>query len=332
MIIRIALFLLALTACAQAQSEIPALRDNVLVSGDLVRIGDLVDHAGEKAGIAIFRAPDPGHTGRVPASRVIESLRAQEIVVLDTRGITEIAITRASRAVEAKEIEKHLVEALGSRINLSDPGNLRLGFERDFPAIHVDANADPKIHVARLAYEPRSGRFEAEIEINGAAKPLRLGGIATETRNVAVATRKIARGEILQESDIAIERRAKSDVGGDTVSDRAAAIGLAARQMIGAGQIVHTAYLMRPELVHRNQPVIMTVEQPGLSLSLRGKALESGAEGDVVNVVNLQSKRVLQGIVSGEGRVTIAAMMPPATTKSATNSHAAETPEQETPK
>ena len=41
-----------------------------------------------------------------------------------------------------------------------------------------------------------------------------------------------------------------------------------------------------------------------------GKAVESGTEGDVVNVVNLQSKRTIQGVVIGPGQVSVVAAMP----------------------
>jgi flagella basal body P-ring formation protein FlgA len=43
----------------------------------------------------------------------------------------------------------------------------------------------------------------------------------------------------------------------------------------------------------------------GLYLTTRGKALENGTEGDVVNVLNLQSQRTVTGVVSGRGQVTI---------------------------
>ena len=43
----------------------------------------------------------------------------------------------------------------------------------------------------------------------------------------------------------------------------------------------------------------------GLYLTMRGKALEAGTEGDVVNVMNLQSKRTVSGVVIGRGQVSI---------------------------
>ena len=38
-------------------------------------------------------------------------------------------------------------------------------------------------------------------------------------------------------------------------------------------------------------------------LTIRGKAADSGAEGDVISVLNEQSKRTVQGTIIGPGRV-----------------------------
>jgi flagella basal body P-ring formation protein FlgA len=43
----------------------------------------------------------------------------------------------------------------------------------------------------------------------------------------------------------------------------------------------------------------------GIVLTMRGKALEAGANGDTVNVQNVQSKRTIQATVTGPGRVTV---------------------------
>jgi flagella basal body P-ring formation protein FlgA len=40
-------------------------------------------------------------------------------------------------------------------------------------------------------------------------------------------------------------------------------------------------------------------------ISTRGKALESGVEGDIINVLNIQSSRTLQATVIGPGRVSV---------------------------
>ncbi len=63
---------------------------------------------------------------------------------------------------------------------------------------------------------------------------------------------------------------------------------------------------------------------PGIVLSMRGKALDSGAEGDSVSVLNIQSKRTIQGVVTAPGHVTVMAPPTPARV-------AARLPDTETP-
>jgi flagella basal body P-ring formation protein FlgA len=74
--------------------------------------------------------------------------------------------------------------------------------------------------------------------------------------------------------------------------------------------MLRQADLMKPELVQRNETVTLLFEVPGIVLTIRGKAMESGAEGDVVSVLNTQSKRTVQGTVTAMGTVTVAGMKP----------------------
>jgi flagella basal body P-ring formation protein FlgA len=68
--------------------------------------------------------------------------------------------------------------------------------------------------------------------------------------------------------------------------------------------------LVRPQIVQRNEAVTITYEVPGIMLTVRGKATEAGAMGDVVGVLNIQSNRTVQATVTGPGRVSIAAIGP----------------------
>jgi len=62
---------------------------------------------------------------------------------------------------------------------------------------------------------------------------------------------------------------------------------------------------MKLEVVKKNDMVLLHYEVPGIVLTMRGQALDSGSEGDTVNVLNISSKRTIQGVISGPGRVTI---------------------------
>src|SRR5438270_12377893 len=83
-----------------------------------------------------------------------------------------------------------------------------------------------------------------------------------------------------------------------------------ARRQLRSGQAVRVTDLAKPDLVVRDQNVTLIYESGGLYLTIRGKALEGGTEGDAVNVLNLQSKRTVSGIVVGRGQVSVAVAMP----------------------
>jgi flagella basal body P-ring formation protein FlgA len=93
-----------------------------------------------------------------------------------------------------------------------------------------------------------------------------------------------------------------------------------ARRQLRAGQPLKTADLVKPDLVTRDQNVTLIYEAVGLYLTIRGKALEGGTEGDVVSVLNLQSKRTVSGTVIGRGQVSISVAMPPQPTSDTTSS------------
>ena len=116
--------------------------------------------------------------------------------------------------------------------------------------------------------------------------------------------RTIERNEIVKSSDVVLERRPKAEVGTDAAA-RDRAVGMQARRQLRAGQAIRAADLAKPDLVQRDQNVTLIYEAPGIYLTMRGKALENGTEGDVVNVMNLQSKRTLSGTVTGRGQVSI---------------------------
>ncbi len=97
---------------AAAQNAVPALRANVTVTGDIVRIGDLIENAGPVADVPIFRAPDLGTRGAVSTERIVEAIRPHQLIGIDTRGLSEVIVTRASRAITSQEISARIAQAL----------------------------------------------------------------------------------------------------------------------------------------------------------------------------------------------------------------------------
>lgn len=303
---------------ASAQSEQdapvnPVLRASITVHSDVVRIGDLVENAGTAAQIAIFRSPDLGTTGTLPAAQLIETLRNHQVIGVDTGNISAVSVTRSSRTLASKDIELQIARALERRNGLGDAANLAITFDRDLRELQLDASNSGDMRASAIRFDARNGRFDVTFDIandlNATPTKLRFTGVAVETVEAAVLTRGLERNDVIKASDVIVERRPKAEVGNDAaVRDRA--VGMQARKSLKAGQSLRAADLSKPDKVTRDQSVTLIYETPGLYLTGRGKALESGTEGDTVNVLNLQSKRTVQGTVIGPGQVSVSIATP----------------------
>ena len=250
--IRPALLLTALLAAsttaafAQRDDDIaaPVLRASVTVSGEVVRIGDVIDNAGTAAQIAIYRAPDLGTTGSLPTAQVLSALRAHQVIGVDTRDLRMIQVTRLARTLESKDIELQVAHALEHRGGLGDAASLNLTFDRDVQDLRLDASNTGAMQAAAVRYEPRNNRFDVTFEIanDSISTPtrLRFTGTAIETVEAAVLARNVERNEVLKASDVVVERRPKTEVGPD-VATRDRALGMQARRQLRFGQALKIA-------------------------------------------------------------------------------------------
>ncbi|KYH03155.1 flagellar basal body P-ring formation chaperone FlgA [Bradyrhizobium sp. DOA1] len=303
--------LVALALPAAAADDViaaPTLRASVAVSSDVVRVGDLIDNAGSAAQIPVYRSPDLGTTGTLTVGQVLSVLRAKQVIGVMTGDIREVQVTRLARTLASKDLETAVASALERRFGLGDAANITVTLDRGISEMRLDASNTGALQPVATRYDARGGRFDIAFEINNDNSPtptkLRFTGTAIETVEVAVLTRDIDRTELLKSSDVSPERRPKAEVTGEPAS-RDRTLGMQLRRPMRAGMPIRVADIVKPDFVVRDQAVTIIYQVPGVYLTTRGKAIESGAEGDSVSVINLQSKRTLTGIVTGRGQVTI---------------------------
>jgi flagellar basal body P-ring formation protein FlgA len=287
----------------------PTLRRSVVVTSDVVRIGDLVDNAGPFADIAVFRSPDVGTTGSVPARKVIDAARAHNLLDIDSADVVDVEVSHTGHVVTKLALETRIARLFSGTNGLGEPEDLVVRFDREVAKFSADVADAAELKAMRAFYDAHSNRFEVLFEVpTGISRHvyMRYTGSLVETTPAVVPTRTIARGEVVRTADLAIERRPKGEVVGDIVVAVGDAVGRAARQALRQGSPLRRADLMTPELVKREDNVTLVYEVPGITLTTRGKALEGGSEGDTVSVVTVQNKRTVQGIVAGPGLVRLA--------------------------
>jgi flagella basal body P-ring formation protein FlgA len=292
---------------AAAQAPTPSLRASVTVTGDVVRIGDLIENAGPVANVPIFRAPDIGTTGTVATSRIVDAIRPHQLIGIDTHGLADVVVTRASRTITIREVSDVIAQALATQYGIADAHNILVSFDSEVHMLQAETNAGGALQVVALYFDPHTTRFDAKLDLPSSAalhqQSLHYSGTAVETVDAIGIDHPIERSETLKASDLVVLRRPKTEP--NLVTDRNAVIGMAARHAIRPGQPLTVADLMKPEVVQRNSSVTIIYRVPGVILTLRGQAQEPGALGDTIGVLNVESKRVLQAVVTGPDQVTV---------------------------
>ncbi|MDB5722199.1 MAG: flgA [Alphaproteobacteria bacterium] len=123
--------------------------------------------------------------------------------------------------------------------------------------------------------------------------------------DLPVLARNVEKGDIVSAADFVLASRPAGEGRSALSPDQAA--GKEAVRSLQEGTTVRSFDLIRPQWVHRGEPVTIAVRSGALSITAQGKALASGARGESVRVVNLATNRTLDAVVDAPGIVRIAA-------------------------
>lgn len=115
-----------------------------------------------------------------------------------------------------------------------------------------------------------------------------------------VAARVLPAGTVITAADLRVAPGPEGPA-----PDPAQVIGLAPRAAIYEGRPILAAALVEPALVERNQLVTLAYDTAALSITTTGRALGAGKAGDVIAVMNLNSRTTVQALVKPDGTVSV---------------------------
>lgn len=300
-----ALSLLLLLAAPAAAQDLASIRPLSTVEEPTLRLGDIFDGAGPRAGQPVGASPAPGRRLVLEASQLVALARAHGLAWRPLSAHDRAVIERPGRPVTTEEIATAL-----------RPDLLRLGMDAEAeldlaPLVPpmIPPGAALRLAAEGLAFDPATGRFGATLTILAEGMPIqrqRLTGRAAPTLPAIVATRRLAAGEIPRPGDLRPIRLRAERFRPGLAERPEQVIGQQLHRAVAADAPIPLADLGPPALVEKNALVTMLLEAPGLSLSAQGRALEAGPRGGLVPVMNLASRAVIEAEVIGPGRVRIA--------------------------
>jgi flagella basal body P-ring formation protein FlgA len=281
------------------------LRTNTSLTTPVVLVSDLFDEAGATASRVLGPAPPPGQHIVIEAAQLAAIARQFGVDWRPASSADRSVLERPGRLLPREVLLDTLSKAL---VAAGAPASNEIDLPGYEPPL-VPVSSEPHASVEQLAYQRESGRFTADVLVSGEAMAplrLRLAGEVDEVAMVPVPARRMAAGSILHASELVPTRVHVALLRGEVVREAAQAEGMALRRAVPAGLPLPVADLQRPAAVAKGAHVSLEIRSPGLALVAIGLALETGAVGERVRVLNPVSRMVVEGEITGPDHVAVA--------------------------
>jgi len=304
------LFLLAFAifcfgAIGTVKAEALVLNSNIVVNDSVVRLGDIFRNTSDKKNIVVAPAPGFGRRAIYDANWLKTVVKRNNLNWSPTSSYAHAIIERSSNVYTASELESFLKEAISQK-KQSDHFEIELE-NRDIK-MHAPANFTGTPAIRDLRIDEQSGRFSASLVLpgmEGVKNSFRATGRVFDITRVPVLSRQIKPGETIESVDIYWINQRRNNLQNNTLTDPDKIIGQTPRRWIREGNIIRAGDLEQPTIIKKGDAVAISFISGNLMITSQGRALENGAVGAPIRVMNIHSKRSIDTIVTGIGSVKV---------------------------
>jgi flagella basal body P-ring formation protein FlgA len=304
------LFCLAAPLVCPAEATGPALelRSSATVSGELVRLADIVrlpDRTDPRlAGLVIGVSPRPGAAMVFPRREVCEKLAGNGFSATRLEGAEQVRVERSGRLVEPSFFRQLIADYLAR--------NSRWGDGLSVTTLPGGAVTVPETDVS-WSVQPANGEeffgnvlFRVSAAIDG--REIYSGWVTARLKiekRVAVSNRPLNKGEAIGPADIRWETREITPLTRDALLSESEVVGRRTGRIIRSNTVLTGDLLENDCRVRRGQSATLTVTYRTVRVTSLVQVLNDGNCGDRVQAVNESSKQVLTARVTGPGQLEV---------------------------
>lgn len=291
---------MAMTANISAFAMATPKTDSVITS-DKITVGDVFD--GVETGAASYLAPAPasGKTVTYTAHDLSRISEAFHLGWTETAG-AQVTIRMASSTIDRYDIEAALQEKIAAELH-GDKFEMELADR----SIHMTTPSEtkPVLSIENLKYDMTKGEFTATAMADDVKKELR--GRIFQINQIPVLKTALRSGDVISASDIDYIDMRSNIITNSMIIDAKKLIGQTPRRGVAALRPLTLTDVQLPIIVKKGDSVTMALKSNSISLTAQGKALDNGAVGDNIRVMNISSKQTIDATVTGEQTVTVRA-------------------------
>ena len=207
------------------------------------------------------------------------------------------------------DVSAAIVEAIITKNpSILPTANMQVDFTGGNAGVQVSDSDNLDLRVENISFNVRNGNFEAIVRApaNNPTAPLRrVYGRAYPVTDVPVLVRDVAPGDTVAATDIQWVKMPSSRVSANIVTTQSGLVGMSPRFPVRSGEPLRLSDLQPPVVIAKGAVVDMNYASGALVLLARGRALENGAIGDTIDIINPRSNRTVQGVVIGPNVVRI---------------------------
>ncbi len=282
-----------------------SLKSQSMVKEDMIRLGDIFYDLGSKQEKVLGPAPRPGQEMVLNARTLLRIALAMDLPWRPNSSYDQVVLRRDATLIDYDMIRDGLHEELSER-NIE--GLFDISFSRELSEIALPPEMPASYEISRLSVDHDRDVFSARISAPSNDKPIQVREIRGAIKRMAMVPMlktAMRNGHIIREKDIDMVMIPVRSVSDNAMLRKEDLIGMTPRRIVHAGKPIDASELQAPQIVSRGQNVTVTFENGPLLLTASGRALENGAKGDMIRVVNTESSRTIDVVITGENEVRV---------------------------
>jgi flagella basal body P-ring formation protein FlgA len=306
----IVFFMSSLVGADPLTSNTMVLRENSVVSSDIVRMKDVAlmdsDTRDRVGDMVISVSPGLGQSVSIQKKEIYEKLVGNGFQSTELKGPERITVQRKGIVVKPSffkdQVYRYIVE------------NSRW---KDGVQVEIISTKEIVIPESGVRWQliPANGQdffgsvlFEVRAFSNDSNDVLYSNWITAKlkiVKEVAVSNNEIQRNQSITAADIRWESREISVFTKDAVLDKEEIIGHRADRFIRANSIITGSLMEKKFLVRRNETALLVARLKDIKAETSVKVLSDGCLGDTVQVMNPNSKKIITAHVTGKNIVEV---------------------------
>ncbi len=274
----------------------------VALAADVVTVGDVFSGVTHDAAYVLSPAPAYGKTLTLSANDLKRISDAFNLGWVPTSNLTQVTVRRSSRDIGPDKISAALQQALAQKL---DGHKFEMQLSQRNLTLHVPEQMAADLDVSELRYDLARGDFSATVSAGNNSVQETVTGRLIPVTSVPVLKAQLQKGALITAEDLDYVDIRNSDMSANVIVSAKQLVGMTPRRGLAALKPISSSDISSPVVVKKGETIMMVLQNSEMTLTTQGKALESGAVGETVRIVNPSSGQSVEGVVTGVKTVSI---------------------------